>query len=154
MQGLLSDLRSAEPGSILLLHACAHNPTGVDPTQEQWQAILTVTKERRLLPFFDSAFFDSAFFEWACCTAIEIVLEQSYANNMELLYGERVRTLLVYRMQLGTWAVRNMHACVCRHTMWASSHRTQAHASNTPLIYVHVQPEHPCAGCFLVLRVR
>lgn len=52
----MSDLSSAEPGSILLLHACAHNPTGVDPSPEQWQALLSLTHRRRLLPFFDSAY--------------------------------------------------------------------------------------------------
>jgi hypothetical protein len=55
-QGLLSDLRSAPEGAVVVLHACAHNPTGVDPTPEQWQGILRVVQERRLLPFFDSAY--------------------------------------------------------------------------------------------------
>jgi aspartate aminotransferase, cytoplasmic len=39
-----------------LLHPCAHNPTGVDPTPEQWRAIATVMKEKNLYPFFDSAY--------------------------------------------------------------------------------------------------
>jgi aspartate aminotransferase len=56
LQGLLSDLRSAPEGAVVVLHACAHNPTGVDPTAEQWQGILRVVQERRLLPFFDSAY--------------------------------------------------------------------------------------------------
>jgi aspartate/tyrosine/aromatic aminotransferase len=37
IKGMLSSLEKAEPGSIVLLHACAHNPTGVDPTQEDWK---------------------------------------------------------------------------------------------------------------------
>ncbi len=52
----MSDLRVAEPGSILLLHACAHNPTGVDPSPQQWEQILEVTRDRRLMPFFDMAY--------------------------------------------------------------------------------------------------
>lgn len=48
--------RAAEPGSIVLLHACAHNPTGVDPTPAQWQGILDAVQQRRLLPFFDMAY--------------------------------------------------------------------------------------------------
>jgi aspartate/tyrosine/aromatic aminotransferase len=52
----LSDLGSAPAGAVVVLHACAHNPTGVDPTPEQWQGILKVVQERRLLPFFDSAY--------------------------------------------------------------------------------------------------
>lgn len=52
----MSDISSAEPGSVLLLHACAHNPTGADPSPEQWHAILNLAVRRRLLPFFDSAY--------------------------------------------------------------------------------------------------
>jgi aspartate aminotransferase len=40
--GLLADLEAAPEGSIILLHACAHNPTGVDPTEDQWKAIADV----------------------------------------------------------------------------------------------------------------
>lgn len=43
-------------GSIVLLHACAHNPTGVDPTREQWAAIQALMAERKLLPWFDCAY--------------------------------------------------------------------------------------------------
>merc|ERR1712137_1430214 len=46
----------AQPGSLVLLHACAHNPTGVDPTREQWQAIAQVMKEKQLIPLMDSAY--------------------------------------------------------------------------------------------------
>lgn len=37
MKGLLEDLNEAPEGAVIVLHACAHNPTGCDPTQEQWQ---------------------------------------------------------------------------------------------------------------------
>ncbi len=62
---MCEDLSSAPVGSVVLLHACAHNPTGVDPTPEQWQGVLKVVQERRLLPFFDSAYQVRAVF--ACC---------------------------------------------------------------------------------------
>jgi len=39
--------------SVLLLHACAHNPTGVDPRPEQWKEIATVVKKNNLFAFFD-----------------------------------------------------------------------------------------------------
>lgn len=39
-----------------MLHACAHNPTGVDPTQQQWQGILQAVQARKLMPFFDMAY--------------------------------------------------------------------------------------------------
>jgi hypothetical protein len=56
LQGLLEDVHAAPEGAILLLHACAHNPTGVDPTPEQWAGILEAAQSRKLLPFFDSAY--------------------------------------------------------------------------------------------------
>lgn len=54
--GLQQDLSAAASGSIVLLHACAHNPTGVDPTLEQWEQIRKLMRSNGLLPFFDSAY--------------------------------------------------------------------------------------------------
>jgi aspartate aminotransferase len=45
----------AVPGDVILLHACAHNPTGVDPTKDQWKAIADVCEKKELFPFFDCA---------------------------------------------------------------------------------------------------
>jgi aspartate aminotransferase len=56
IQGMLNDLSNAQAGSIVLLHTCAHNPTGVDPTPEQWHEIAKVMKENNLFPFFDTAY--------------------------------------------------------------------------------------------------
>lgn len=54
--GMLEDLGSAPSGAIVLLHACAHNPTGVDPTIQQWEQIRKLMRSKSLLPFFDSAY--------------------------------------------------------------------------------------------------
>lgn len=54
--GLLEDLSSAPPGAIVLLQACGHNPTGVDPTISQWEQIRLLMRSKGLLPFFDSAY--------------------------------------------------------------------------------------------------
>ena len=54
--GLVEDLKAAPAKSIVLLHACAHNPTGVDPTQEQWKQISDIVKEKEHFPFFDMAY--------------------------------------------------------------------------------------------------
>lgn len=54
--GLLEDLGSAPSGAIVLLHACAHNPTGVDPTPQQWEQMRQLMRSKALLPFFDSAY--------------------------------------------------------------------------------------------------
>jgi len=98
IQGLLADLEAAEPGAIVLLHACAHNPTGVDPTKQQWAQILNVVQRKRLLPFFDSAYqgfasgdLDADAYSLRLFTnaGIELLLAQSYAKNLGL-YAERV----------------------------------------------------------------
>ncbi|KAL2643080.1 hypothetical protein R1flu_010667 [Riccia fluitans] len=101
-EGMIEDLRAAPSGAVVLLHACAHNPTGVDPTQEQWEGIRRVIREEKhLLPFFDSAYqgFASGSLDtdaWAVRQFVndggEVFLAQSYAKNMGL-YGERVGAL-------------------------------------------------------------
>jgi aspartate aminotransferase len=53
---MCEDLRNAPPGSHILLHTCAHNPTGVDPTMEQWKEIAKICREKQLKPFFDTAY--------------------------------------------------------------------------------------------------
>lgn len=49
-------LQAAPAGSVILLHACAHNPTGVDPTIAQWNKIADTAQRKRLFPFFDMAY--------------------------------------------------------------------------------------------------
>ncbi|GAX81275.1 hypothetical protein CEUSTIGMA_g8707.t1 [Chlamydomonas eustigma] len=103
-QGLISDLCSAPQGSVVVLHNCAHNPTGCDPTLQQWRAILEIVVQRQLLPFFDSAYqgFASGDLDedaaslrmFSAAPGMELLLAQSYAKNMGL-YGERVGALSV-----------------------------------------------------------
>ena len=54
--GMVEDLKAAPEGSIILLHACAHNPTGIDPSREQWKQISDVMKGKKHYPFFDMAY--------------------------------------------------------------------------------------------------
>jgi aspartate/tyrosine/aromatic aminotransferase len=49
-------LQAAPSGSVFLLHACAHNPTGVDPTPEQWRQISALMADKGHFPFFDMAY--------------------------------------------------------------------------------------------------
>ncbi|SLM40748.1 aspartate aminotransferase [Lasallia pustulata] len=94
---MLSALSSAPPGSIVLLHACAHNPTGIDPTQSQWKEIASVVQARKLFPFFDCAYQGFATGSlphdaWAIrhfvALGLELCIAQSFAKNFGL-YGER-----------------------------------------------------------------
>ena len=54
--GMIRGLQSLPPGAIVVLHACCHNPTGADPTREQWTRILDVVRSRGLVPFLDIAY--------------------------------------------------------------------------------------------------
>ncbi|XP_053558375.1 aspartate aminotransferase, mitochondrial [Bombina bombina] len=101
--GALDDISKMPEQSIILFHACAHNPTGVDPKPEQWKELASVVKSRRLFPFFDMAYQGFASGDtdrdaWAVRYFIEqglnLVLSQSYAKNMGL-YGERVGAFTV-----------------------------------------------------------
>ncbi|KAF5936160.1 hypothetical protein HYC85_027289 [Camellia sinensis] len=101
--GLLDDLSSAPSGAIVLLHACAHNPTGVDPTLEQWEQIRKLMRSKGLLPFFDSAYqgfasgsldADAQSVRMFVADGGECLVAQSYAKNMGL-YGERVGALSI-----------------------------------------------------------
>ncbi|CEI89409.1 Putative Aspartate aminotransferase [Rhizopus microsporus] len=98
IDGMLEDIYKAPKNTIVLLHACAHNPTGVDPTQEQWDQISKVIKEREHFAFFDMAY--QGFASGDCTRDAyalrkfvqeghQVVLAQSFAKNMGL-YGERV----------------------------------------------------------------
>lgn len=56
LKGMLEDLNNAPENSVIILHACAHNPTGCDPTLEQWSKIADVIEKKRLFPLFDIAY--------------------------------------------------------------------------------------------------
>ncbi|KAF2201547.1 aspartate aminotransferase [Delitschia confertaspora ATCC 74209] len=96
-EGMINTLKNAAEGSIILLHGCAHNPTGVDPTQDQWKEIAKVMQEKKLFPFFDCAYQGFASGDlnkdaWAVRYFVEqgfeMLIAQSYAKNFGL-YGER-----------------------------------------------------------------
>lgn len=56
LDAMLDALRSVPKGDMVLLHACCHNPSGLDPTEEQWREIAQVLVERDLVPFIDMAY--------------------------------------------------------------------------------------------------
>lgn len=95
--GALEDISNIPEGSVILLHACAHNPTGVDPRPEQWVKIEEVVRRRNLFPFLDMAYQGFATGDIdRDATAVRMFaksgpmcLAQSFAKNMGL-YGERV----------------------------------------------------------------
>ncbi|KAI1748461.1 PLP-dependent transferase [Xylaria castorea] len=95
--GMKAAISEAPERSIILLHACAHNPTGVDPTLDQWKEIAALIKERSHFPFFDTAYQgfasgdltkDNAAVRYFIEQGFELVIAQSFAKNFGL-YGER-----------------------------------------------------------------
>jgi aspartate aminotransferase len=102
-QGALDDIRKIPERSVILLHACAHNPTGVDPSLEQWRELSAVVKQKNLFPFFDMAYQgfasgnidrDAQAVRLFLKDGHKIVLAQSFAKNMGL-YGERAGAFTV-----------------------------------------------------------
>eukprot|EP00761_Pharyngomonas_kirbyi_P006084 gb/GECH01006090.1/.p1 GENE.gb/GECH01006090.1/~~gb/GECH01006090.1/.p1 ORF type:complete len:434 (+),score=102.63 gb/GECH01006090.1/:1-1302(+) len=101
--GCLEDIKAAPERSIIVLHACAHNPTGVDPGMEQWKEISQVCKERNHIVFFDNAYQgfasgdpenDAQSFRYFIEDGHMPLITQSYAKNFGL-YGERIGALNV-----------------------------------------------------------
>ncbi|CAD6238710.1 GSCOCG00008530001-RA-CDS [Cotesia congregata] len=103
IEGMLQDLRDAPENSVIILHACAHNPTGCDPTHEQWKQIADVIEQKKLFTFFDSAYqgFASGDVDHDAYAprlfaerGMEFFCAQSFAKNFGL-YNERVGNLVV-----------------------------------------------------------
>ncbi|KAF8000999.1 hypothetical protein HF325_004788 [Metschnikowia pulcherrima] len=106
IDGFVKAIQSAPKGSIFLLHACAHNPTGLDPTSLEWTQILQAIAENNHLPLFDSAYQgfasgnldkDAAPIRNALSLGVissPVLICQSFAKNVGM-YGERVGALHV-----------------------------------------------------------
>jgi aromatic-amino-acid transaminase len=101
-EAMLEVLRTLPARSIVLLHACCHNPTGVDLTPAQWDAIVPVLRERELLPYVDLAYqgfgdgmHEDAYAVRALADAgIVFFVANSFSKSMSV-YGERCGALSV-----------------------------------------------------------
>jgi aspartate/tyrosine/aromatic aminotransferase len=99
---MLYAIKQIPEGDIVLLHACCHNPSGIDPTPEQWQEIAHVVHERGLLPLVDFAYQgfgdglveDAAGLRTLAQPGKELLVCSSFSKNFGL-YGERVGALTV-----------------------------------------------------------
>jgi len=92
-----------EAGSVVMFHACAHNPTGVDPSPEQWAEMSKLCTDKGLFPVFDMAYqgfasgdcdFDAGGLRTFIKDGHNPLLCQSYAKNMGM-YGERIGAFTV-----------------------------------------------------------
>ena len=95
--GMLASMKTMAAGDIILLHACCHNPSGIDPTVEQWEQIAQVVNEQKLLPLMDFAYQglgrgldeDAEGLRIVAAAVEEMVICSSFSKNFGL-YKERV----------------------------------------------------------------
>jgi len=100
--GMLAALNGAAAGSIVVLHACCHNPTGYDITAEQWSQVIAAVKARGLVPFLDMAYQgfgegikeDGAVVGMFMDAGLDFFVATSFSKSFSL-YGERVGALSV-----------------------------------------------------------
>ena len=100
--GMLAALNAAKEGTIVVLHACCHNPTGYDITALQWDQVVAAVKARRLTPFLDMAYQgfghgiaeDGAVIGKFVAAGLSFLVSTSFSKSFSL-YGERVGALSV-----------------------------------------------------------
>jgi aromatic-amino-acid transaminase len=100
--GMLTALKMAPEGTIVVLHACCHNPTGYDITAEQWDQVIAAVKEGKLVPFLDMAYQgfgygiaeDGAVIGKFVASGQNFFVSTSFSKSFSL-YGERVGALSV-----------------------------------------------------------
>lgn len=101
-EGMLADLNAAAAGTVVVLHACCHNPTGYDITPAQWDQVVAVVKARNLIPFLDMAYQgfghgiaeDGVAIGKFVASGMNIFVSTSFSKSFSL-YGERVGALSV-----------------------------------------------------------
>jgi aromatic-amino-acid transaminase len=100
--GMLGALNAAAAGTIVVLHACCHNPTGYDITAEQWTQVVAAVRARGLVPFLDMAYQgfgegiveDGAVIGQFVASGLDFFVSTSFSKSFSL-YGERVGALSV-----------------------------------------------------------
>lgn len=102
-EGLLKELKAQQPGTIVLLHACAHNPTGIDPTHSQWDQIIEVVRDKALFPLVDMAYqgfasgdpeHDAYALRRLSDNVDSLIVCQSFAKSFGL-YGQRIGNMTI-----------------------------------------------------------
>src|SRR5438874_9247519 len=101
-EGMLASLERVPAGSIVCLHACCHNPTGVDPSSEQWTRVIELVRARGHVPFVDLAYqgfgdgaeADAAVARRFAATPGPLFVANSFSKSFSL-YGERVGALSI-----------------------------------------------------------
>lgn len=100
--GMLNALKDMPAGSVVVLHACCHNPTGADLTEDQWTDVIKVVAERGLIPFLDMAYQgfgdgideDGKVVRRFADAGVPMFVSNSFSKSFSL-YGERVGALSI-----------------------------------------------------------
>jgi aromatic-amino-acid transaminase len=102
VDAMIAGLKALPPKTVVVLHACCHNPTGVDPTPEQWPAILAAVRDADLVPFLDIAYQgfgesiedDGLAVRLFAESGLTFLVASSFSKSFSL-YGERVGALTI-----------------------------------------------------------
>lgn len=140
LTSVMNALSQALPRSVFVFHASAHNPSGCDPSREEWRQIANVVKERQILPLFDSAYLGItsgsyshdafAIRYFAGELGLETVVCASFAKNMGL-YGEFPTPRLLMMPERAQYMQRrntksaDWLGVICRRACWSCVHRHQ-----------------------------
>jgi len=140
-QGMCADLEGAKPGDVILLHMCAHNPTGVDPTKQQWDVICELVQRKGLFALFDCAYQgygsgdlvkDRYAVELFAGKGMSFMIAQSYSKNMGL-YGERVGCASVVCKDSVTAKAVSSQLCGIVRPMWSNPPKHGCYIAKTIL---------------------
>ena len=141
IDAMLDALRAAPKGDIVLLHACCHNPSGLDPDESAWRAIGDVVVERELLPFIDMAYqgfatdidTDAFAIRDMAARVPEMIVSNSCSKNFGL-----------YRDRVGSLSLLTVDA--------ASRDVVRSQANNVVRTIYSVPPDHGAAAVRIVLE--
>jgi aspartate/tyrosine/aromatic aminotransferase len=125
-EDMVETLRSGEPGDIVLLHGCCHNPTGADLDESQWREVAKVVSERRLIPFVDIAYqgFGRGLDEDVYGARLmlescdEVIIAQSCDKNFSV-YRDRVGSLWIKTASAEASAKAMGHVFKIAREMWS-----------------------------------
>ncbi len=127
LNAMLDALDKLSPGEVVLLHGCCHNPTGVDPTPEEWHRIANLVQDRGLIPLVDFAYQglgdgieeDPIGLRKLCRPGAELFVASSFSKNFGL-YNERIGALTIVAEHAEAAAMALSHVKICIRTNYSN----------------------------------
>jgi len=141
VDAMLESLQAVPKGDVVLLHACCHNPTGLDPTDAQWREICDVIVERELVPFIDMAYQGLA----ADVDTDAFVIRHLAGNVPEMIVSSSCsKNFGLYRDRVGTLSFLSADGRTLR--------ALQSHASQVVRTMYSMPPDHGAAAVSMILN--